>query len=120
MRTVIVGGPRAGKTTLADRLGGTVIHTDDAVADDWSQRSAMLSHTLGTPGDWTMEGCAAVRALRKALAARPHEKPCDHVMWLTPKIPLTPKQEAFRKGCETVFRAVEPHLVRLGVLIDRA
>lgn len=118
-RTVIIGAPRAGKTTRALALGGEIVHTDDfAVRGDFSAQSEAAAAKLGGPGDWTMEGVTAVRALRKWMQAHPG-KPCDQVVRLTePHEPLTPGQASLAKGCDTVFREIEPELRKRGVVIE--
>lgn len=119
MRTVIVGGPRTGKTTRALVEGGRVIHTDaDLGLNDFSAQSAAAAKHLGLPGDWTLEGVTAVRALRKWMATNPG-KPCDRVVRLTsPHVLLTPGQASLAKGCDTVFREIEPELRRRGVSVE--
>src|SRR6266550_2238300 len=120
MRTVIVGGPKTGKTTRAIAEGGDILHTDDLAAGrDWSAQSLAAMARLGQDGSWTMEGVTAVRALRKWLAAHPDGKPCDRVVRLTEAHQsLTPGQASLAKGCDTVFREIESNLRQRGVLIE--
>ena len=120
MRTVIIGGPRTGKTTRAGAEGGEVLHTDSLAAGrDWSAQSTAAVHALGASASGTMEGVTAVRALRKWLAAHPEGKPCERVVRLTQAHqPLTPGQASLAKGCDTVFREIEPELRRRGVRIE--
>lgn len=74
---------------------------------------------MAEPGPWCIEGVAAVRALRKALAARPGERPCDRVLYLTePKAEQTRGQAAMGKGSDTVWREVAPMLRALGVEVS--
>lgn len=113
MRTVICGGPRTGKTTLAASLPGPIKHTDDLILDhDWSAASEAASSWFDEPGPWLVEGVTAVRALRKWLAAHPgHDKPCDLVIWLYRQHELLTKGQAtMAKGCLTVWREIEPEL----------
>ena len=120
MSTVIVGGPKTGKTTRAIAGGGRIIHTDAFTsAGDFSAQSAQAAEHLGQPGEWTMEGVTAVRALRKWLQAHPEGKPCDRVVCLTnPRAPLTAGQQSLAKGCDTVWQSIAPELRRRGVVIE--
>lgn len=120
-RTVIGGGPRVGKTSLAARLeaiGIPVEHTDDLIGVfEWSALSEHVAHRMAEPSPWIWEGAATVRALRKALAMRP-ERPCDLLVWMRGAwVPLTPGQAGLAKGCESVLREIRPELVRRGVEI---
>jgi len=115
-RTVIVGGPKCGKTTRAVAMGGDIISTDGfASAGDFSAQSEAAAKHLGGDGDWVLEGVTAVRALRKWL--RTHDgKPCDVVVNLTTAYqPLSPGQQALGKGCQTVLREITPELRKRGV-----
>lgn len=121
-RTVIVGGPRTGKTTraLAEADGAAVIHTDhEILARDFAAQSEAVAHLLDQQSSFVMEGVTAVRALRKCMRAHPDKKPCDRVIRLTePHQPLTPGQASLAKGCDTVWREIEPELRRRGVVIE--
>lgn len=124
-RILIGGGPRTGKTTLADHLdAANALHTDDLINQhDWSA----VSHEVATvwmvePGPWIIEGVATVRALRKrleALANDPTAKPCDLFVWLTePKLNRTARQDSMAKGAQTVFDQIRPDLEARGVRIE--
>lgn len=116
-RIVIAGGPRTGKTSFARTLGQHR-STDDLIGThDWSGVSELVaSQWMVAPGPWVIEGVAAVRALRKWLVAHPEGKPCDVVHWLRkPMVARSPGQETMAKGCESVWREVEPELRRRGV-----
>lgn len=125
----------------ADAPQGPVLHTDDLIGAcgddrvvlDWSGVSKYvaehwlgeewfggLRRTIARPVPFRMvEGVAAVRALRKWLAAHPEGKPCDRVLWFgEPRVALTPGQAALAKGCRTVWAEVEPELRRRGVEIE--
>lgn len=119
MKTVIVGGPKTGKTTKAAQLGGTVIHTDDERSlNNFSAQSASAMRHFDTPGAWTLEGVTAVRALRKWLATHPTGKPCDTVIHLkTPKTAQTLGQAHLAQGCETIWQEIAPELKKRGVAI---
>jgi hypothetical protein len=122
-RILIIGGPRTGKTTLADALaqamGAPVSHADDVKRATWSDVSEALSGWLGRalPGPWLCEGVALPRALRKWLRAHSAPAtPADVIYWLSkPVVQRTPGQETMAKGVETVWREVEPELIRRGV-----
>ena len=123
-RIVIVGGPRTGKSTFAERVaaGAVVRHTDDLIADhDWSGASEAASKWLGGTEPVVVEGVRTVHALRKWLARNPgSELPCDEVVVLeTPKVATTSGQNAMGKAVKTVLREIEPELLRRGVRIER-
>jgi GTPase SAR1 family protein len=134
-RIVITGGPRTGKTTLANRLadengdptGITVAHTDDLIAqcahlgkDAWSEGSRLASEWLNAPGPWIIEGVALARALRKWREAHPGEPPAvDKVIRLTePHVALPKGQAAMTKGEETVWREIESWILHAGVPVE--
>jgi len=117
-RTVIVGGPKTGKTTLARKLSPKAFHTDSVLPSGWSNTSATVATWFTRADAQVIEGVAAPRALRKWLAANPTGKPCDEIVHLTrPRLARTPGQEAMAKGCETVFNEIAPELRRRGVVI---
>lgn len=124
MRIIVAGGPRTGKTTLADRLGRDlgmpVRHTDDLIdSHSWSEASEAVSGWCSDQGPWVIEGVAAARALRKWLVAN-EGAPCDVVKLLFgPYETLTRGQETMAKGCLTVWNEIEPELRSRGVVIDR-
>jgi adenylate kinase family enzyme len=141
MRLLIAGVPRAGKTTLANRLEasrlrvdavpwtshgimfhGCVLHTDEFIGrmtwSDTSRTVAEIFDEIAAHGPWTIEGVAVVRGLRKWLATHHSGTPCDEILWLgTPRVPLTSGQAAMAKACETVWDEVRPELERRGVRI---
>lgn len=122
-RIVIAGGPRTGKTTLADMLakrsGIVALHTDDLIEFGWSEASAHVAEQwLTKPGPWIVEGVAAARALRKFLRATPNDRPCDEVIVCNhARVETTPGQQRMAKGCAKVFAEIEPALRQLGVRI---
>lgn len=123
-RTVIIGGPRTGKTTLAlqfaDDFGCAVHHLDDLIqTHNWSEASEAASHYFDRPGPWIVEGVAAVRALRKWLARSETGKPCDVILTLMmPRVELTKGQSAMAKGVATVWREIAHELVARGVVLQ--
>jgi adenylate kinase family enzyme len=125
-RVLILGVPRAGKSTLAARLakgtGLTPRHTDDLIALGWHHASERAALWLDEPGPWIIEGVAAVRALRKwlRLPARPGA-PATRVLWLgSPRLPLTERQDHMAQGTTTIWREVLPELQRRRVTVESA
>lgn len=117
-RIVICGGPRTGKTTLANRLADEagdptsimVGHADDLIPLGWSEASQRIADEwLTHPGPWILEGVAMVRALRKWRESHPGEPPpCDEVRRLEYRfVDLTPGQIAMTKGERTVWNEIE-------------
>lgn len=142
-RIVILGGPKTGKTTLAEHfsLGGTwtpehgtgpgrargpgakaVRHTDDLISLGWSEASQAASAWFDEPGPWIIEGVAAVRALRKWRDQHPGERPpVDRVIYLTrPFVDLTPGQRSMAKGVDTVWEEIVDWLRHHGISIESA
>ena len=130
-RVVLAGGPRTGKSTLAETIGalfgGTVYATDALIeSHDWSAASAECARWMSaTPGPWIVEGVAAVRALRKWLDANRTGMPCELVIWMsTSVVTRTPGQESMAKGCATIWngKAGEPgvcaRLLDRGVMVE--
>lgn len=124
MRLVVIGPPKAGKTTYAvsqaARVQCPVHHCDDLISThDWSAASQHIADQwLGTLGPWIVEGCAAVRALRKWLAANPTGMPCDYVLYIrTPKIPLNAGQARMQVAIDTIWRQIAAELRQRGVEI---
>ena len=121
MRTLIIGGPKTGKTTLSQSYACPVRHTDDLIGKlDWSAASAEVATWFDAPGPWCIEGVAVVRALRKWLATHPDGTPADRILFLTePKIPVTAGQAAMTKGIDTVWEEIEGDLLLRGVDITK-
>lgn len=111
MRTLIIGWPRTGKTTLAQEMGGGR-STDEVMSMGWSEASEEVSKWLDQPGDFIIEGVALPRALRKWQERNPGEKPpVDKVILLNnPHETLTDGQIAMGKGMDTVMSQVLPWL----------
>jgi dephospho-CoA kinase len=119
-RIAIAGGPRTGKTRyskrLAEETGLSLTHTDDFIDLGWSEASQHVADLLtkGEPG--ITEGVAVPRALRKMLAANPHQKPVDKLIVLeSPKVARSSGQVTMAKGVATVLDGILPDLRRLGV-----
>ncbi len=123
-RVVVIGSPRAGKTTYADkrgrREGVEVRHTDDLIEElAWSAVSEHVAvDWLAQPGPWIIEGVAAVRALRKWLRYNPEGKPCEEIVLLDqPWVALSSRQAGMAKGCAKVWGEVEGQLRARGVSV---
>lgn len=122
-RTVIAGGPRAGKSTLAarasERYGREVYGTDNLIeGNEHSAASAKAAEWLDRDGEWIIEGTTTPRALRKWLAANPEKKLDATIVWIgAPKLKLTPNQASMTKGVQKVWAEIEPELKRRGVKI---
>jgi hypothetical protein len=124
-RTVIIGPPKAGKTTLglalAAELGVSLLHTDDLIGKfEWSAASDHIATVwLAEPGPWIIEGVAAVRGLRKWLVANPSGKPCDLIIELpTPRIELSSRQAGMAKACLGIWTEIRESLRARGVAIE--
>lgn len=112
MRVLVAGGPRTGKTTLAQTLGWPIIHTDSFIYLGWSEASAEVARLIDVPGPWCIEGVAVARALRKwfmfRIGRRVRPDVCIHLS--VPLAPLTDGQRRMAKGCETVWRQIADDL----------
>lgn len=134
-RICITGGPRTGKTTLAESLElraeyafeghaqpqPMMRHTDDLIPMGWSEASQHVADEwLTQPGPWIIEGVAVPRALRKWREAHPGEPPpVDRIIRLTvPHEPLTKGQAAMAKGEATVWAEIEQWLLDAGVPVS--
>jgi hypothetical protein len=124
-RIVIIGPPKAGKTTLgrsmADETGVQLRHTDDLISElDWSGCSERIATDwFAEPGPWIIEGVAAVRALRKWLAANGQGTPCDEIIALSKSwVPLTNRQAGMASACAGIWGTVRGQLGARGVTIE--
>src|SRR5512146_1527083 len=83
-RLILAGGPRAGKSHLAEALrddGIRLYGSDALIGLGWSESSAKASEWFDGDGPWIAEGVAMPRALRKWIARSPG-RPADCVVWL--------------------------------------
>lgn len=120
-RTVVLGGPRVGKTTLSRSLaadyGVAALHTDDLIGS--SDPEATILGWMAQRGPWVIEGVTAVRALRTWLRAHSAGLPCDRAFWSeSPKVDQTTGQARMAKGCRTVWQQVESELRDRGATIQ--
>jgi len=135
-RIIIIGGPRAGKSTLAaqqaKKLKWPHYCTDprSLVKDpldnvtylpeglEWSEASQYVcDHWFSKPGPWIIEGVGTVRALRKWRAQ--YNEPCDIIVCMFdthPKAQRIDGQERMAKAVQTIWQEIVPrwmHLVKL-------
>lgn len=123
-RTLIVGPPNSGKTTLALKTAAMetpdsrpVYHTDDVMHLDWSESSKAVSEWMDRPGPWIIEGCTVARALRKWINLHPRQPlPVDEIIYLREShLPLTTEQNTMWRGMQSIMNAIMPkirHLIR--------
>lgn len=121
---MIAGSPRAGKTTLANALGGLghrLRGSDELIPLGWSESSLAASLWFDEPGPWICEGATMARALRKWLARVPDATPADLIVCLPiPVVARSPGQHVMAKGCDTVWAQIKPELERRGTRILEA
>lgn len=133
-RVCVTGGPKAGKTTYADKRAEHYLRTHgvpiavrrtNAIVgafgtdrESWSKESAAVAEWFDEPGPWLIEGVTVARALRKWLKANPEGKPCDVVVWLEyPMVERSKGQETMAKATATVFLEVVAELQKRGVQV---
>lgn len=115
-RTVIVGGPRAGKTTLAvrasERFKRQVRHADDLMNElEFEAAGDAVAGWLDEEGDAIIEGVAAACGLRAWLDAKPGKAlGWSVVMLALPKVPLSKGQASMAAGVQTVWDEILPEL----------
>ncbi len=115
---MIAGGPRAGKTTLAEALGadGRLVRGSDALAElEWSESSLAASKWFDEPGPWLFEGVVMPRALRKWLGRNPSGCPADLIVWINePVVARSRGQHVMALGCQTVWNEIRDELLKRG------
>jgi hypothetical protein len=120
-RTVILGGPRSGKSTLAQNISRGRIRirgTDELLGLGWSDSSLVASSWFEYPGPWICEGVTTPRALRKWLARNHSGLPADRLVWNNhPVAPRNAGQETMAKGCATVWLEIADELESRGAEI---
>lgn len=114
MKLLIIGYPRSGKTTMArerehnltltEGYKASFTSTDDLIKQyEWTAFSDKVADLLDQPGPWIIEGCSAVRGLRKYLKAG--KKPDFKIVWLDkPYIPLVGKQVGFAASLSSIWK----------------
>ncbi len=100
-RIAIAGGPKTGKTTLADTStpgGPRIIHTDEIEAP-WAELPDLIVEECRNSAAYVVEGVQVGRALRKGLNP-------EVVVYLNqPFGQLTKGQASMSRGCATIFRS---------------
>lgn len=112
-RIAIVGGPKTGKTTLANRITDRpLISTDGWQQLEWSEASKTVADLANKiKGKVAIEGVAAIRAVRKGMKV-------DALLLLVdPLIEQTPRQRAMSKSQLTILKEVQKMYPDLPVLI---
>ena len=97
-RIAITGGPRVGKTWLANTYGldREVVHTDTWQGDEWDKQPALIIVACEPLPRFLLEGVQVPRALRKGLQI-------DALLWLDyPTAPQSPAQAAMAKAVATM------------------
>jgi adenylate kinase family enzyme len=129
VRTIIIGAPKTGKTTLATHAAKVgllvpVYHTDSLIPGrSWAAQGDAAFDLLvranhDEPDGFVYEGVLAVRALSRWLKTR-KDSPCDQLLVLTtPRVAQTPEQQRLGKGMLTQFQPLIPGLRALGVEIE--
>jgi hypothetical protein len=128
MRILILGGPKTGKTTLANKIGERmklaispprIRHSDELIGKlDWSDSSKAVALWLSEPGNYVIEGVTVIRALRKHFAIS-NAGPCDHIIYLTePYVTLTPGQLSMTKGVDTIWGEIRPEIIKRNIPIS--
>jgi GTPase SAR1 family protein len=133
-RIVIVGGPMAGKSTLARQLRTqgyptfcadprTIARAPESDVTylpsglSWSGASGfVVGQWLPLPGPWVLEGHAMARALRKYLAQGRSPAPADRILVIRQPHPaayVTPAQEVMTRAVLTVWDEIAPRLTAL-------
>ena len=124
MKIAICGGPRTGKSTLAQKLRQElpltyVSHSDDLIGQmEWWAISEKIASDMANP-DFTAnqiwEGVRITHSLRKFLSLYP-DKPADKIYRLTsPFVPLSKGQMSMLKSDQTIWSEIKHELVRRGV-----
>jgi len=126
-RIVVAGGPRSGKSWLAEQLRPIDYRLHDgeelrrAGVGLGPEASLIASRWLDEPGPWFCENVIMGRALRKWMLHNPDGAPADLVIWVNDPIERRAAgQEAMATGCATVWKAIRPLLIARGVPIVNA
>lgn len=97
-RVAIVGGPRAGKSTIVGHITDReVIHTDSYNGEEWDALPGLLIDATQGKERFVIEGVHAARALRKGMQV-------DAIVFIDePVVERNPGQAAMAKGIRTIF-----------------
>ena len=120
MRVAIAGWPRAGKSTLAERLGQEhgwpVYHADDTIPLGRGPDAEEVARWLDRPGPWVVEGVAVARGLRAYRDRNPGKSPpIDRAILMLEArpefLPLLKGRLMLGKAHDTVWAQISPWLV---------
>ena len=114
-RLAIHGGPKHGKTTLAQRITDRpVLHTDDHMNQPWDAVPELVADECARFDRFAVEGVRVASALRNGL-----EVDCVLVMTI-PKAELTPGQLRMARGCSrSLYRWLTgPHMRATAILYE--
>ena len=101
-------------------LGLPVSHTDDLIGkSSWDDAKGLIVEWMNEPGPWCIEGVQMGRALRQWMRDNPTGKPCDKVIWLVSRAPLSGGRLRMAKGCDTIWNGMAHQLRDRGVVIER-
>lgn len=122
-RTVIIGGPKSAKTTVAtlaaERFKLKARYADSLIgSSDWSGISERVSEWFDAPGSWVVEGVATVRAVRKWLASHPGQAPPFATVVMQGAIQQRGKaHQAMASGVTTIWNEIQPELEARGAKV---
>jgi hypothetical protein len=117
-RIVIVGGPRCGKSKLAERLERVIWHTDDMIMGSLNDSGVAIAQWFERPGPWVIEGVTATTALEYWFACNGYRPPCDCVLALwKPVIPLNRVQQNMLRHLRYRWSNIQASLAQTGVSV---
>lgn len=119
-KILIVGGPKTGKSTLADTLGLPVRRADQLVGEkSWGEDSAEVARWMNEPGDMVIEGTSVVRGIRKWMAHHPDTRMegMEVRRCATPHGYCSDGQSRMGKGVDTIWNQIRPDLVKRGATV---
>lgn len=125
-RAIIVGGPRAGKTTLtvraSERFGREARHSDGLMHEhDYDESATEVAKWIDDGDNWIAEGVATARGLRSWLNDNPTTGLSATVIYLQEaKLPLSAGQESMSTGVRTVWDEILPDLKSRGAVVIEA
>lgn len=120
MKKLIIGGPKTGKSTYADKQGMPVRRADQLVGEkSWGEDSAEVARWMDEPGDLVIEGAAVVRGLRKWMVTHPTGRldGVEVVKLSRPYGSLNDGQARMGKGVDTIWSQIRADLVRRGASV---